>query len=95
MFLVASDDLKWCRQNFGQEKDVVIIDEGRPEEDLALMTSMEHHIHSYGTFGLFMILLSDFKTVIYPAPYNKRRRVFTHEQFDLIKDERIIKLQFK
>lgn len=60
---------QWCRGNLanGTSDVLVVEDSSTPEQDLALLASMEHIIYSHGTFGLTAILLSDVKTLVYSA----------------------------
>lgn len=50
-FIFFSDDTKWCRENYGDRKDVTI-SEGRNEvDDLVYMSTCEHQICSASTFS--------------------------------------------
>lgn len=50
-FLFHSDDIKWCKENFGNRKDVDF-SEGKNElEDLISISNCEHHINSSSTFA--------------------------------------------
>jgi len=50
-FIFFSDDINWCKQEFGSRMDVAF-SEGRTEqEDLILMSECEHHICSASTFS--------------------------------------------
>lgn len=51
-FLVFSDDIKWCKENFKSE--IFSFSEGNREmRDLELMANCEHNISSASTFGWF------------------------------------------
>ncbi|XP_063852770.1 galactoside alpha-(1,2)-fucosyltransferase 1-like isoform X2 [Scylla paramamosain] len=58
LFLVVSDDPKWCRENL-QAKDVLVIASKVPAEDMAAMSLGDHHITSYGTFSYMGALLGN------------------------------------
>ena len=52
MFVVASDDLQWCKDNFKNLTDVFYVDDGNsPLLDLAIMSKCNHSIVDVGTFG--------------------------------------------
>lgn len=66
LFLVVSDDRKWCRRQFGGLADVVITEEPpEPAYDLALLASCHHSIITYGTFGFWAAYLAGGHTVYY------------------------------
>ncbi|XP_065336035.1 galactoside 2-alpha-L-fucosyltransferase SEC1-like [Cloeon dipterum] len=51
LFLVVSDDVKWCRKNLAKEtSDVKIVSKG-PAHDLAVMSLCNYSIIDYGTYG--------------------------------------------
>ena len=60
MFLVMSDDLKWCKENLNKlSKNVVVVYEiATVMEDLALLASGKHVIISIGTFGFWGAMLA-------------------------------------
>ncbi|BFZ21025.1 hypothetical protein BsWGS_24064 [Bradybaena similaris] len=49
-FLVASDDLPWCRKNL-LGNDVVVMPKASPYVHLAVLASCDHMIITGGTFG--------------------------------------------
>lgn len=51
VFLVVSDDMKWCRTNFGQESEAVMVGGSSPELDLAILSACNHSLVDYGTFS--------------------------------------------
>ena len=93
MFVVASDDRAWCKENLANASDVIIVDEASPISDLALLSSLDHQIVSHGTFGAWVVLLSKAKTVVYPAPYY-RNRYRHHKIFDQLKLPNFIQINF-
>lgn len=56
VFLVLSDDPKWCSRNL-KAKDVTIIASKNTTVDLAAMTLGDHHVTSYGTYSFIGALL--------------------------------------
>lgn len=54
IFVLTSDDLAWCRQNL-HAPNLIIAGNGKirsPGLDLALLSSCNHTIFAYGTYGL-------------------------------------------
>ncbi|XP_063852859.1 galactoside alpha-(1,2)-fucosyltransferase 1-like isoform X2 [Scylla paramamosain] len=72
LFLVVSDDPKWCRENL-QAKDVLVIASEVPAEDMAAMSLGDHHITSYGTFSFMGALLGK-GNITHPLTTNPRYR---------------------
>ncbi|XP_063853060.1 galactoside alpha-(1,2)-fucosyltransferase 1-like isoform X2 [Scylla paramamosain] len=70
LFLVVSDDPKWCRENL-QAKDVLVIASKISAEDMAAMSLGDHHITSYGTFS-FMAALMGNGNITHPLTTNPR-----------------------
>ena len=68
MFLVLSEDLKWCRKELAPiSKNVVVVEElASVEEDLALVSSGTHVIMSVGTYGFWGGFLAGGE-IVYPA----------------------------
>ena len=93
MFVVASDDRAWCKENLANATDVIIVDEASPISDLALLSSLDHQIVSHGTFGVWVVLLSKAKTVVYPAPYNTKRYLH-HKSYDQLNLPNFIQVNF-
>lgn len=68
-FLVFSDELPWCRENFPKHHDTIVIPDLPPVAQLALTISCGHHILANSTFswwGAWLDPDSD-KTVIAPS----------------------------
>ena len=49
-FLIFSDDLDWCRENFNSDR-FHIVDSGSPYVDLKLITMCDHHINANSSFS--------------------------------------------
>jgi hypothetical protein len=49
-FLIFSDDLDWCRENFSSDK-FHVVDSGSPYSDLKLITMCDHHINANSSFS--------------------------------------------
>ncbi|XP_042232473.1 galactoside alpha-(1,2)-fucosyltransferase 1-like [Homarus americanus] len=63
VFLVTSDDPKWCKENL-IDKDVAFVG-SFSSVDLALLSFGDHHIISYGTFGFVSSFLGR-GIIVYP-----------------------------
>jgi len=63
IFLLVSDDMEWCREKFSGD-DVFLMGGSSPEEDLALLSSCNHTLIGYGTFGLWGGVLAGGEVVI-------------------------------
>lgn len=62
LFLIVSDDLEWCRNHLLDASDVLIASKSA-EHDLALLSSCNHTIIDYGTFGYWGALMAGGHTV--------------------------------
>lgn len=49
-FLIFSDDLDWCRENFSSNR-FHVVDSGSPYIDLKLITMCDHHINANSSFS--------------------------------------------
>ena len=67
-FLVFSDDLNWCRENFSGP-EYLIIESGNPYVDLRIMNMCYHHIIANSTFSWWAAWLNprEDKRVICPS----------------------------
>lgn len=67
VFVVASNDMAWCRKNIDTSQgDVVFAGDGRegsPGSDLALLTQCNHTVMTIGTFGFWAAYLAGGDTV--------------------------------
>lgn len=67
-FLVFSDDIDWCREEFKGDQ-FIFVDSGSPYSDLRIMTLCDHHIianSSYSWWGAWLNTKTD-KRVIAPS----------------------------
>ncbi|XP_067653232.1 galactoside alpha-(1,2)-fucosyltransferase 2-like [Haliotis asinina] len=64
IFLIATDDKRWCRENL-QFPDVVLMDNTNPYLDFATLTLCDHMIVTVGTFGWWVAWLGNGYTVYY------------------------------
>lgn len=71
-FLVFSDDIEWCKENFKQDVHFIFSEGLEPKEDMALMSGCEHNIISNSTFSWWGAWLNrnPNKVVISPSKYN-------------------------
>ncbi|XP_042237443.1 galactoside alpha-(1,2)-fucosyltransferase 1-like [Homarus americanus] len=68
VFLVTSDDPKWCKENL-IDKDVAFVGSSM-EVDLTLLSLGDHHIITYGTFSFVSSFLGR-GIIVYPYNENK------------------------
>nr|XP_045621697.1 galactoside alpha-(1,2)-fucosyltransferase 2-like [Procambarus clarkii] len=66
VFVVTSDDPKWCQSNI-MDKDVVYAGSRDPVSDLVLLSLGDHHVITYGTFGFVSAFLGR-GIIVYPDP---------------------------
>jgi galactoside 2-L-fucosyltransferase 1/2 len=64
MFVVLSDDPKWCERELRGD-DVVVMKNNSTVQDLAIMAACNHSIIDYGTYGLWGAILSGGDTFVY------------------------------
>jgi hypothetical protein len=67
-FLVFSDDIEWCKNNFSGER-FHFADTGSPYSDLKLMTMCRHHVNANSSFSWWGSWLNtkDGKRVVCPS----------------------------
>lgn len=73
VFVVVSDDPKWCFENFSKRKNVYVTGSFRPNSpalDLAILSSCNHSIFDYGTYGEWGAILAGGETVYYNVVKN-------------------------
>ncbi|XP_041355995.1 galactoside alpha-(1,2)-fucosyltransferase 2-like [Gigantopelta aegis] len=81
-FLLASDDVKWCREKFAKSHDVIVIDKGDAAVDMATMSLCDHMIMTVGTYSWWTAWLINGHTVYfkdYPNPGKTISRGFKKE----------------
>ena len=74
LFVVASDDLDWCRREL-RAPDVVLAGDGvqaQPGGDLALLAACNHSVVTHGTFGFWAAYLAGGE-VVKPTGYGTTR----------------------
>jgi galactoside 2-L-fucosyltransferase 1/2 len=64
LFVVLSDDPKWCERELRGDDDMVM-KTNSPLQDLAIMTACNHSIIDYGTYGVWGAILSEGDTFVY------------------------------
>jgi galactoside 2-L-fucosyltransferase 1/2 len=64
LFVVMSDDPKWCESEFRGD-DIVVMKTNSPAQDIAIMAACNHSIIDYGTYGMWGALLSGGDTFVY------------------------------
>jgi galactoside 2-L-fucosyltransferase 1/2 len=64
LFVVVSDDPKWCEREL-RGSDVVVMKTESPAQDLAIMAACNHSIIDYGSYGVWGAILSGGDTFVY------------------------------
>ena len=87
-YIFFSDDIEWCKQNFGSKKNVFFIEGERDVVDLYLMSMMKNNIIGNSTFSWWGAWLnrSETKRVIAPSKWYGPKNAHL-EVDDLIPDE--------
>ena len=67
-FKFFSDDIKWCKENFGNRNDCEFSTNTNEVDDITEMSHCEHNISSNSTFSWWGALLSDEKNKIVLCP---------------------------
>ncbi len=73
IFYIFSDDILWCKENFGNEKNILFIDPtiyGLDHEDLRLMSKCKHHIIANSSFSWWGAWLANKIDQMVVAPAN-------------------------
>ncbi|XP_025092522.1 galactoside 2-alpha-L-fucosyltransferase 2-like [Pomacea canaliculata] len=66
VFVVSSDDLKWCSQQFANKSDVTFLQrQSSPAVDMMILASLDHMIMTVGTYGWWASFLNRGITVYY------------------------------
>jgi hypothetical protein len=85
-YLVVSDDIAWCKQNF--KGDNIFFSEGKsPVEDLALQISCENNIISNSTFGWWGAWLNSNPSKMIVSPKRWFGPKMPHDEKDLLPTE--------
>lgn len=66
-FIVASDDLDWCRKNF-IDNDVYVLSDMDAVKHFAILTQCQHTIMTVGTFGWWVAWMVGGQTIYYDTP---------------------------
>lgn len=69
MFVVMSDEPKWCEDELPGD-DVVVMRNNSPEQDLAIMAACNHSIIDYGTYGVWGAILAGGDTFVYDLKWD-------------------------
>jgi hypothetical protein len=70
MFLIFSDDIAWCKQNFSFIKNKIFMEGNADYEDLYLMSQCDHNINANSTFSWWGAWLNTNEDKIVIAPKN-------------------------
>ncbi|XP_021343889.1 galactoside 2-alpha-L-fucosyltransferase 2-like isoform X1 [Mizuhopecten yessoensis] len=84
VFVVASDDLPWCKENM-KGNDVVFLSAGNTRDlDFAVMTQCNHMLMTVGSFGWWTAWLINGKTIYYtgyPRPGSQLAKQIVLEDY--------------
>ncbi|XP_071098877.1 galactoside alpha-(1,2)-fucosyltransferase 1-like [Haliotis cracherodii] len=83
VFLIATDDKAWCRQNLDSE-DMILMTTTNPFVDFGALILSDHMIMTVGTFGWWAAWLINGYTVYYkdyPTPGGMLEAKFTKEDY--------------
>lgn len=86
VFVVVSDDIKWCQKNINSSRGNVFFEANEPYEDMALMAQCNHSIITIGTFGYWGAYLAGGETVYlsnYTLPDSPFLKVMHYDAFYL------------
>lgn len=83
-FMVLSDDIPWCVQNFriGTDYDLKFIERGNEFDDLSAMASCQHHIIANSTFSWMGAWLGHNPDKIVVSPSHLPGNWFGHNRVD-------------
>ncbi|XP_025081382.1 galactoside 2-alpha-L-fucosyltransferase 2-like isoform X2 [Pomacea canaliculata] len=66
VFVVSSDDLQWCSQQFANKSDVTVLQHlSSPAVDMMILASLDHMIMTVGSYGWWASFLNPGITVYY------------------------------
>ncbi len=78
-FLIVSDDIKWCENNFEHKEDIIFVHQEKSKigyvSDLWLLTQCQHAIISNSTFSWWGAWLGENENSIIISPKNWTRQV--------------------
>ncbi|XP_062611938.1 galactoside alpha-(1,2)-fucosyltransferase 2-like isoform X2 [Saccostrea cucullata] len=86
LFVVGSDDLKWCRENLKKEDTVFIPPGNSPEMDVAILSNCNHAVMTVGSYGWWTAWLIKGRTIYYkgyPTPNSSLAALFKKEDYYL------------
>jgi galactoside 2-L-fucosyltransferase 1/2 len=69
MFVVVSDEPKWCEDKLAGD-DVVVMMNNSAEQDLAIMAACNNSIIDYGTYGVWGAILAGGDTFVYDLKWD-------------------------
>ena len=75
-FIVCSDDIKWCKQNLGQEKNISFSESRSPIMDFAILTLCNHTLSTVGSFSWWAGWLAGGVTTYYKNYANTNTTVY-------------------
>ncbi|XP_068201237.1 galactoside alpha-(1,2)-fucosyltransferase 2-like isoform X2 [Palaemon carinicauda] len=94
VFLVASDDRRWCNRMLlnNETRDVIITPKASATDDLALLSYSSHFVMSVGTYGFWAGVLSG-GLVTFPLKVGGRSEYFMTKNLRSIKSKDLIPIK--
>ncbi|KAK2182390.1 hypothetical protein NP493_355g02010 [Ridgeia piscesae] len=80
-FIVCSDDLPWCKENLGQQKNVSFSDSKSPVTDFAILSLCNHTVSTVGTFSWWVGWMAGGVTTYYTRFGNTSTYMFKDVKF--------------
>ena len=80
-FIVCSDDLPWCKENLGQQKNVSFSDSKSPVTDFAILSLCNHTVSTVGTFSWWVGWMAGGVTTYYTRFGNTSTYIFKDVKF--------------
>ncbi|XP_074658133.1 galactoside alpha-(1,2)-fucosyltransferase 2-like isoform X2 [Tubulanus polymorphus] len=84
LYVICSDDLKWCREKFGSMPNTAFCPCTDRLVDLAILSKSNHSILTIGSFGFWGAFLANGTTTYFGsarAPGTWAARLFSYEQY--------------
>ena len=80
-FVVCSDDMSWCKNNLGQQKNVSFSEGRTANVDFAILSSCNHTLSTVGTFSWWVGWLAGGTTTYYTNHANVSTYMYQHLTF--------------
>ena len=80
-FVVCSDDISWCKENLGQQKNISFSEGRTVNVDFAILSSCNHTLSTVGTFSWWVSWLAGGTTTYYTNHANVSTYMYQHLTF--------------